>query len=49
MRGKDYKPAADDYKVPVGSKKRLKSYDVHLRKFKFKKALDAALMVLSMS
>ena len=49
IRGKNARPADEDYVVDVGRKPRLKLYDKHLKAFNFKKALSAALEVTTNS
>eukprot|EP00124_Ichthyophonus_hoferi_P003221 Ihof_evm3s267 gene=Ihof_evmTU3s267 len=43
VRGKSHKPHADDFTVEAVRKKKLKPYDVFLKKFEYTNALDAAL------
>lgn len=43
FRGQDYTGGSNDYKIERTKKQRLRKYDQHLRKFQYKKALDAAL------
>lgn len=43
LRGKNLVPAASDHIVEKGRKARLKDYDLYLKKFQYKNALDAAL------
>lgn len=45
IRGRSYKPTSEEYLVPLGRKKKMKEYDKCLKKFQYKKALDAALNV----
>ena len=49
IRGKNARPADEDYVVDMGRKPRLKLYDKHLKAFNFKKALSAALEVTTNS
>jgi U3 small nucleolar RNA-associated protein 15 len=43
LRGQDYVGAETDYKIEKVKRQRLRRYDQHLKKFQYKKALDAAL------
>lgn len=43
LRGQDYKGSATDYKIEKVKRQRLRKYDQHLKKFQYKKALDAGL------
>eukprot|EP00696_Hemimastix_kukwesjijk_P010727 gnl/Hemi2/23498_TR7874_c0_g1_i1.p1 gnl/Hemi2/23498_TR7874_c0_g1~~gnl/Hemi2/23498_TR7874_c0_g1_i1.p1 ORF type:complete len:230 (+),score=69.48 gnl/Hemi2/23498_TR7874_c0_g1_i1:971-1660(+) len=43
LRGKNMLPSASDHTVEKGRKARLKDYDIFLKKFQYKNALDAAL------
>eukprot|EP00123_Amoebidium_parasiticum_P010908 comp20402_c0_seq1/m.25821 comp20402_c0_seq1/g.25821 ORF comp20402_c0_seq1/g.25821 comp20402_c0_seq1/m.25821 type:complete len:495 (-) comp20402_c0_seq1:402-1886(-) len=43
IRGKSHKPHVDDFTVEPARKKKLKPYDVFLKKFEYGNALDAAL------
>jgi U3 small nucleolar RNA-associated protein 15 len=42
-RGQDYQGADTDFKVEKIKRQKLKKYDQHLRKFQYKKAMDAGL------
>jgi len=43
MRGHEYIPQPEDFKVPGSKKKRLRVFDVLLKRFEYREALDAAL------
>jgi hypothetical protein len=47
VRGKNSKAGADDFRVEVQRKKKLKPYDQFLKRFQYGNALDAALAVCS--
>ncbi|KJE94791.1 U3 small nucleolar RNA-associated protein 15 [Capsaspora owczarzaki ATCC 30864] len=43
VRGKTHQPSQDDFKVEVRRKRRLKPFEVFLKKFQYQNALDAVL------
>ena len=45
MRGQDSTATSSDYKIERTKRQKLRRYDIHLKKFQYKKALDAALDV----
>ena len=44
VRGRSYKPGPEEHLVSLKRKKKLKEYDKCLKRFQYKKALDAALI-----
>lgn len=47
IRGKNARPAEDDYVVSMSRNHKLKKYDEYLKTFQHKKALDSVLKVHS--